>query len=287
MSGLFLEEAEVAILMGIKIGRGGLSRSQRQIAALRTMGIPFHVNAVGRPIVARSLFETPSPAGARAPTLGIERAAVSVRCAQSLGQGAEMTEAAAILLSRPELETLTGYKTPTRQLQVLRWRGFHRAYIGRHGLILERVHYETVVGERAVVASGTKKAANLSFMKKSVARKVPELPHDVLEAPPDLAFVDLIGSQSPGIFPQALRKACEQLRPQRGSWGMKSCASCGRNRKKTRAQLSKRPVSSGTPARFRRGFMSGVLRCPAVLHRTSTAAATARPWSRCCRRRLR
>lgn len=57
MGGLFLDADELATLTGVKMGRGGLSRSQRQVAALRTMGILFYVNAIGRPIVARSLFE--------------------------------------------------------------------------------------------------------------------------------------------------------------------------------------------------------------------------------------
>ncbi|MDB5851084.1 MAG: hypothetical protein JWP29_4836 [Rhodoferax sp.] len=57
MNGLFLDEDEVAVLTGIKMGRGGMSRGERQIAALRTMGIPFYKNAIGRPIIARSLFE--------------------------------------------------------------------------------------------------------------------------------------------------------------------------------------------------------------------------------------
>jgi hypothetical protein len=57
MAGLFLDDEEIAFLTGIRIGRGGVSRGERQIAALRTMGIPFYKNALGRPIVARSTFE--------------------------------------------------------------------------------------------------------------------------------------------------------------------------------------------------------------------------------------
>lgn len=48
---LFLTEEEMAELSGIKVGRSGLSRDQRQINWLRTSSIPFVVNAIGRPIV--------------------------------------------------------------------------------------------------------------------------------------------------------------------------------------------------------------------------------------------
>ncbi|MGQ5523567.1 DUF4224 domain-containing protein [Chitinimonas sp. PSY-7] len=48
---LFLTHDEVAELSGIKAGRKGLSRDQRQIAWLRNSGIPFFVNAAGRPII--------------------------------------------------------------------------------------------------------------------------------------------------------------------------------------------------------------------------------------------
>lgn len=55
---LFLTDEEIRELTG-RAHRG------RQIAWLRTSGIPFHVNAAGRPIVARAHFmpqaPTPSP----------------------------------------------------------------------------------------------------------------------------------------------------------------------------------------------------------------------------------
>jgi len=49
-----------------------------------------------------------------------------------------------VVLSRDELKALTGYEQPSRQLTELHRRGFVRAYIGRHGLVLERAHYEAV-----------------------------------------------------------------------------------------------------------------------------------------------
>ena len=49
-----------------------------------------------------------------------------------------------ITLSHAELVEITGYHQPSKQLAELHRRGFHRAYIGRHGLVLERAHYEAV-----------------------------------------------------------------------------------------------------------------------------------------------
>jgi hypothetical protein len=53
---LFLTPAEVGELTGIRAGRHGKTREQMQVECLRTMGIPFHVNARGRPIIARAFF---------------------------------------------------------------------------------------------------------------------------------------------------------------------------------------------------------------------------------------
>ena len=49
-----------------------------------------------------------------------------------------------ITLSDAEITEITGYRQPSKQLAELHRRGFHRAYIGRHGLVLERAHYEAV-----------------------------------------------------------------------------------------------------------------------------------------------
>lgn len=53
-SDLFLTAEEVAELTGIRTGRRGKSREELQVAWLRTSGIPFWVNARGRPIIARA-----------------------------------------------------------------------------------------------------------------------------------------------------------------------------------------------------------------------------------------
>jgi hypothetical protein len=54
---LFLTTDDLAELTGIKVGKAGKSREQRQVQALRTMGIPFWVNAIGRPVVAKAAIE--------------------------------------------------------------------------------------------------------------------------------------------------------------------------------------------------------------------------------------
>lgn len=55
MSAMFLSLDELAELTGRKI-------KSKQIEALRRMGVPFRVNAVGRPVVAAAAIE-----GARMP----------------------------------------------------------------------------------------------------------------------------------------------------------------------------------------------------------------------------
>lgn len=47
----FLSEEDVAILTGIGKGAMGLTKHHRQAAQLRKMGVPFWLNAKGRPIV--------------------------------------------------------------------------------------------------------------------------------------------------------------------------------------------------------------------------------------------
>ncbi|SCX92302.1 protein of unknown function [Nitrosospira sp. Nl5] len=48
---MFLTPDEIAKLTGRKVRR-------LQVEQLRTMGIPFYVNAVGRPVVVRSILES-------------------------------------------------------------------------------------------------------------------------------------------------------------------------------------------------------------------------------------
>jgi hypothetical protein len=50
MMAMFLTPAELAELTGRKI-------KSKQIEALRRMGLPFHVNAVGKPVVSTAAIE--------------------------------------------------------------------------------------------------------------------------------------------------------------------------------------------------------------------------------------
>jgi hypothetical protein len=69
---------------------------------------------------------------------------------------------AEITLSKAELVALTSYELPCKQLARLHADGFHRARIGRDGVILERAHYEAVCrGE----SEKPRKTANIGFLK--------------------------------------------------------------------------------------------------------------------------
>lgn len=49
-----------------------------------------------------------------------------------------------LTFTRAELFALTGYRQSKKQLEVLHRRGFSRAYMGRHGVVLEHAHYIAV-----------------------------------------------------------------------------------------------------------------------------------------------
>lgn len=55
-----------------------------------------------------------------------------------------------LTLTREEIEELTGYQWPSKQLGILRQQGFFRARIGRAGnVLLERTHYNAVCAGNA------------------------------------------------------------------------------------------------------------------------------------------
>ena len=54
---IFLPPDELATLTGIRSGRRGKTREERQIDALKKMKIPHYVNAARRPVVARAVIE--------------------------------------------------------------------------------------------------------------------------------------------------------------------------------------------------------------------------------------
>lgn len=51
-----------------------------------------------------------------------------------------------LILSADELQLLTGYRLPRRQLSALHGAGFIRARIVMGRVVLERAHYEAVCG---------------------------------------------------------------------------------------------------------------------------------------------
>ncbi|MCG9124263.1 DUF4224 domain-containing protein [Laribacter hongkongensis] len=72
MMSMFLNQEEVDLLTGIRRGRTEgrqkLTKYQRQVAFLRGTGIPFVVNAAGRPVITRAALEgsravPPAPTG--------------------------------------------------------------------------------------------------------------------------------------------------------------------------------------------------------------------------------
>jgi len=71
----------------------------------------------------------------------------------------------AITMTPIEIEQITGYKAPTKQLSVLHERGFVRAYVGRHGVVLERAHYEAVCRGEFGKMQDRSRAANLDFLR--------------------------------------------------------------------------------------------------------------------------
>lgn len=64
---IFLTLDEVAELTGIRRARLGKTCGERQAAQLRKMRIPHHINAAGRPVVARSCIEVDAAAITRQP----------------------------------------------------------------------------------------------------------------------------------------------------------------------------------------------------------------------------
>ncbi len=72
------------------------------------------------------------------------------------------TQTTHVVLQSDELLQLTGYRAPTKQLEVLHKRGFTRAFIGRRGVVLERAHFEAVC--RGQIGKPAEKTANLAFM---------------------------------------------------------------------------------------------------------------------------
>lgn len=71
-------------------------------------------------------------------------------------------QATSVVLKSEELVQLTGYRAPTKQLEVLLKRGFTRAFISRRRVVLERAHYEAVCCGQ--IGKSAEKTVNLAFM---------------------------------------------------------------------------------------------------------------------------
>ena len=54
---MFLSASDIADLTGIRTGKDGRTREQRQVAALKQMRIKHWVNAAGLPVVATATIE--------------------------------------------------------------------------------------------------------------------------------------------------------------------------------------------------------------------------------------
>lgn len=73
-----------------------------------------------------------------------------------------------IILTEAEIQALTGYENATKQLGVLRDRGFTRAFINRNGdVVLERAHYEAVSRGEVATVGEKKRGANLGFLRSA------------------------------------------------------------------------------------------------------------------------
>ncbi|MDO8902941.1 MAG: hypothetical protein CVU23_06205 [Betaproteobacteria bacterium HGW-Betaproteobacteria-17] len=71
-------------------------------------------------------------------------------------------------LTASELEAITGYRTPSRQLQTLHDRGFTRAYRNRLGeVVLERPHYDAVCRGEYARTNQTRPTVNTTFLRRA------------------------------------------------------------------------------------------------------------------------
>lgn len=71
-------------------------------------------------------------------------------------------------LSREQIERITGYVMPCKQLEVLHQRGFVRAYRNRLGeIILEQPHYDAVTRGQFGTQAPARPAVNVAFLRKA------------------------------------------------------------------------------------------------------------------------
>lgn len=71
-------------------------------------------------------------------------------------------------IPREQIERMTGYVLPCKQLEALHQRGFVRAYRNRRGeVILEQSHYDAVTRGQFGTQAPAKPAVNLAFLRKA------------------------------------------------------------------------------------------------------------------------
>jgi hypothetical protein len=72
------------------------------------------------------------------------------------------------IISAAQIERMTGYILPCKQLEVLHERGFIRAYRNRRGVvILEQSHYDAVTRGQFGAQAQVKPAVNVAFLKRA------------------------------------------------------------------------------------------------------------------------
>ncbi|HSH86857.1 MAG TPA: DUF4224 domain-containing protein [Methylophilus sp.] len=73
-----------------------------------------------------------------------------------------------LTLSPDEIEEITGFTQPCKQLEALRQNGFIRSHRARDGrIVLERAHYLAVCNGQYNNGKSQTPAANLAWMKKT------------------------------------------------------------------------------------------------------------------------
>jgi hypothetical protein len=74
-----------------------------------------------------------------------------------------------LILNSSEIQSLTGFAAPGKQLSALHAAGYARARRGRYGeIILERMHYDAVCrGEFSMNSGEHKSSVNIAFLKRA------------------------------------------------------------------------------------------------------------------------
>lgn len=78
------------------------------------------------------------------------------------------TSVPSMTLPPEQIERMTGYVLPCKQLEVLHQRGFVRAYRNRRGeVIVEQSHYDAVTRGQFGASPAARPSVNVSFLKRA------------------------------------------------------------------------------------------------------------------------